>query len=1333
MKIMNRLLAILLFSLNVLLGHSYSYKRIDVSNGLSNNQVLCLATDNEGYVWVGTEAGLNRIGAGFCTKFYRPQGWQHRHRGNSDKVMSLYYDKQSGMLFVGTESGLDIVESRTGTFRHAQGDSLLNYGVQDMTTDHQGGVWLFYNNGQIQHVNCKSQSVTTLVLKCEKGNRSGLDDGRGHLYIGHGNGGMSIVDTRTGKIISAYVHENSNPMSIPGNNVRRIYQDSHHRIWVGTDHGLALFHPDKGVFQAIRRKNNPFSDNVFDIREMSDGLLYVVCDVGGISIVDCRHMAYIDQAPYKISSLNSRCLLEDRYGNIWIGSHSTGIDFLSRKEPLLHQLPYKNADGRLQAVYAVANDKLGRLWVNGEDEISLWQGETRLGSWHISGLRNRAHSYARSMMVDKDGKVWLGMEDEGVIRFDPQSHRFENIDIGYDAPDIHSFFEDSDGSVWIGSEFGICVYRNGIVSHEEDIDRLIHRAPVTSFVRLGESLLMTTQGYGVMLYNSETGANRQLHLTDGLPTENINQALTDGKGGVWLATNKGIVFLPDIKNKDSVVCYGNRHEMADNQVQAIALDHWGRLWASTFTHLTCLDGEHFHNYNGFDHLQIGGFVTGSVAQADGGIAFGSSNGVCYVIPDTESDRNGAVLPKIAVCNIWQSTADGIKAVSLLPDTEGQIELNYQQNTLQIVATVDNYAQFGFVDMSYMMKGLEDKWYDLDDNMEVTFRSLQPGKYTFILKAKLKNQNWEEARETRLIINIAPPFWLSWWAWIIYALLATIIIWYLFHTYKRRLALQNLLELSRRESLQKQELNEERLRFFTNITHELRTPLTLILGPLEDLAADNSLTSVSRRKVEMINKSAGRLRDLINQILEFRKTETQNRRLTVAQGDIGQAVREIVLNYRELNRNPQVDIRYHQSDVLPPVYFDSEVISTILNNLLSNAVKYTGQGSIEVTVENKNNEELLIHVADTGYGISAEALPHIFDRYYQAKGSHQASGTGIGLSLVKSLADLHEAQIIVQSEEGKGCEFVISLSVANTYPNALHKEDDGEYQSSDGEHQSSKVNSEKIKVKSDEQTEASKDERPLLLVVEDNDDIRQYIFDSLSDDFQILQARDGQEGMELTTEHQPDLIVSDIMMPKMNGIQMTKLIKDNIQTCHIPIILLTAKDTDEDKEEGYDIGADSYLTKPFTTKLLTSRIRNLLASRRRLAEVLSSNGIDGIPCNTVSPQDTLCRLDREFMQRLDNTIQEHIMQTDIDMAFLTDKMSMSHSTFYRKVKALTGLTAKEYVRKQRLRHCYKLLESGDYNVTEAAMMTGFNQMAHFREVFKKEFGILPSELTKSNRN
>ncbi len=664
----------------------------------------------------------------------------------------------------------------------------------------------------------------------------------------------------------------------------------------------------------------------------------------------------------------------------------------------------------------------------------------------------------------------------------------------------------------------------------------------------------------------------------------------------------------------------------------------------------------------------------------------------------------------------------MEITQLIPDAQGHVHTSYRTNTLKFLFTVRNFAQAKQVDYSYRMKGMDNKWYDLADDDDIVFRGLSPGHYTFILRAKLKTQDWTEAKDARMEIYIAPPFWRTWWAWLLYAATAAAIMAALLHSYKRKLKLRNVLELERRESQQKQELNEERLRFFTNITHELRTPLTLILGPLDDLMDDKQLPPQSHRRVAMIMKSAERLRELINEILEFRKTETQNRRLTVARGDIGQFVREICLNYKELYRNPKVQFSYSIEDDLPHVWFDSEVITTILNNFLSNAIKYTDQGSIKTTVRKENDGRISIIVDDTGYGIPQEALPHIFERYYQAKDEHQASGTGIGLALVKALAELHEAQISADSREGQGSRFTFSIFASNTYPNALHKEDaddvkaDADNGLDDG--------------KDAEATENAEEQRQVLLVVEDNADIRQYIADSFSEDFRIVQAINGEEGIVMAKEQIPDIIVSDIMMPKLNGIQLTRQLKDDIRTSHIPIILLTAKNTDEDKEKGYDSGADSYLTKPFTAKLLASRIQNLLTARRRMAEYItrSPQTAEETPLPTTAvPQ--LGRLDQEFLDKLNSIVQENILTRDIDLPFLTDKMAMSHSTFYRKVKALTGMSANEYIRKLRLRHCYQLLASGEYNVNQAAMMTGFNQMAHFREIFKKEYGILPSEVVK----
>jgi signal transduction histidine kinase/CheY-like chemotaxis protein/streptogramin lyase len=1039
----------------------------------------------------------------------------------------------------------------------------------------------------------------------------------------------------------------------------------------------------------------------------------------------------VDQGRYtdtqvRLSSLNTRSLAEDEYGNIWVGHHSAGIDFISDTKQDFSLLDYQNQEGRRPSVSAMAADPDQGFWMASENELVWWQDGAIKGRWSSENVIRRKYAFPRCMMADHQGGVWIGVDDQGVYRFDKQQKRFSYIPISPEGSDIHCFAEDTEGRIWIGGEFGVYLYQNGKAELQEYVSQTIH-APATCIMPFDGAqglLFVATLGDGIYAIDLQHHQSRHLSIAEGLPSSKINHTIGDGRGGVWLATDNGLVRVEDALGLKGISVYGKAHGLADCHIRALQQDTNGCIWMSTYSGISYFvkNTERCYNYNHYDIHLSGGFANGAVTMDnDGTIYFGSVGGVSCFNP--QKMGNGSRLSEIQItaCEAYNPVGSNTEIQLLTPDEEGRVTTTYRQNTIRLTFAMRNFAQNAAVDYSYMMKGMDGKWYDIGNDHDVVFRGLRPGEYTFILRAKLRSQDWEQANDTRLTIVITPPFWRTWWAYVIYAILALALIGYAIRSYKRKLTLRNALELERRESQQKQAMNEERLRFFTNITHELRTPLTLILGPIDDLMEDRDLTQQSRRRVAMIQKSAERLRNLINEILEFRKTETQNRRLTVARGDIGQFVRETCLNYKELNRNPKVQFVCRIAEDLPMIWFDSEIITTVMNNLLSNAMKYTDKGSITTTVE-AVGDTLRIAVADTGYGISPEALPHVFERYYQAKGSHQASGTGIGLALVKSLAELHEGNISVESHEGQGSCFALTIGIDNTYPNALHKEDSITIEDRKVKHGAFAAKEEKLDNK--EET------RLQLLVVEDNADIRQYITDTFSDDFLILQAENGEEGVKMAEEHNPDIIVSDIMMPKKNGIELTRQLKGDIRTSHIPIILLTAKTTDDDKEEGYDSGADSYLTKPFTAKLLASRIRNLLTARRRLTEMIVDGNIhhpSPPDSNKGAPQ--LSPLDQEFIERLNRLIEDHIMQADIDMAFVTDKMAMSHSTFYRKVKALTGMTATEYIRKRRLRHCYRLLESGDYNVNQAAMMTGFNQMAHFRETFKKEFGILPSEVKK----
>lgn len=1302
-------------------------RHISSADGLSNDFVVAQSIDGMGYLWVGTESGVNRIAGNTCRPMFAEQL-------EGSLITALHWHAASGHMLIGTERGLLAFRPETGDVRWLSSkDGLVMSSINDIAEASDGGVWLVYGNGPIQHLDCSTMAVRNLSLTHPHGNRCAMDDGQGRLLIGHSQHGLTVVNIGN-SLSTNYRQQSEGTNALPGNNVRCIYRDRAGRIWIGTDTGLALFDCQAGTFAKVTETPDAYDDNVYDICQMKDGSLWVATDIGGIKVVGNPHPApdgglHYAKVAVSASSLNTRSIVEDEYGNVWVGNHSTGVDFISGSPHDFRLLGHTDTGQRQPSACAIAADPQQGLWMASESELTWWQHDGMKGRWSYLNRMRREYAFPRCLMADSQGGVWLGIDDQGVYRFDKQSRQFAHIAVQPEGSDIHCFAEDSQGRVWIGGEFGVYCYADGRVMCHDLISRTL-RAPATCIMEMPAGrLFVATLGDGVYSFDMSDGTFRHLNLNEGLPSSKVNHTILSPTGELWLATDGGLVCLKDPVGLTGVSVYGRSHGLTDTHILALQQDGKGNVWASTYAGISCFvkASRRFYNYSQQDTRLPGGFVKGAaMTDAGGTMYFGSVAGICVFSPQQMADRQQLSDIQIISCEAYNPVGSSTEIRFLTPDGQGRVYTDYRQNTIRLLFCMRDFAQASAVDYAYMMKGMDGKWYEIGNDHNVVFRGLRPGEYTFILRAKLRSQDWEQARETQLTIIIAPPFWRTWWAYLLYLLAAAAVAYCVARAYQRRLVRRNARDMEHRESQQKQRLNEERLRFFTNITHELRTPLTLILGPIDDLMADTQLSAQNRKRVGLIQKSAERLRSLINELLEFRKIETQNRRLTVARGDIGRFVSEIWLNHKELNRNPKVQYVCHIAEGLPAIWFDSEVITTIVTNFLSNASKYTEQGTIATSVTAADGR-LLITVSDTGCGIAKDALPHVFDRYYQANGSHQASGTGIGLALVKSLVDLHEGTVTVESTVGQGSTFTVALDIDNTYPNALHKEDADESRTSPDDASAADGPS---------QSDAATDkvEPPLLLVVEDNADIRQYIADSFSDDFRILQAENGEEGVRQAAEHVPDIIVSDIMMPRMNGIELTRRLKSDLRTSHIPIVLLTAKTTDEDKEEGYDSGADSYLVKPFTAKLLGSRIRNLLTARRRLAEHIAQHAA-AVSC---APQEApataadipqLSRLDQQFLDKLNGIIRDNIMTQNIDMPFITDKMAMSHSTFYRKVKALTGMTATEYVRKLRLQYCYRLLESGDYNVNQAAMMTGFNQMAHFRETFRKEFGILPSEVKK----
>lgn len=543
-------------------------------------------------------------------------------------------------------------------------------------------------------------------------------------------------------------------------------------------------------------------------------------------------------------------------------------------------------------------------------------------------------------------------------------------------------------------------------------------------------------------------------------------------------------------------------------------------------------------------------------------------------------------------------------------------------------------------------------------------------------------------------------------------------------YQRHLRLKFELKAEKVHHEKEQKLNEERLRFFTNITHELRTPLTLILGPLDDISHSSDITKAVKHKLAVIHQSAVRLNELITQILEFRKTETDNRQLRVVKANVVDAVHEVSLKYEELAQKPDVAIKFVAPENPIMMYIDKETIAIILDNLVSNAIKYTDQGNIDISVERRRSGEhhlVDITVSDTGHGISAKALPHIFDRYYQENGTHQASGTGIGLSLVKKLVTLHHGEVKVESNLEQGTSFIVTLDENEIYPDALRGDENASAKLQGNDAASGVLNLEEAVL-------SVENGKPLLLVVEDNREILDYVAESFVDEFDVLKAGDGREGLALALDKVPDVIISDVMMPNMDGNAMCRALKKDIRTSHIPIILLTAKDSFEAKEKGYDSGADSYITKPFTHSLLRSRILNLLQQRRRDKMLIQESKETNLAQKKEQLRESLNKVDQEFFDKLNKLIEENI-SGDVDVNLISSNLAVSTSTLYRKMKALTGISTNEYIRKYKMQYAEHLLLEGKYSISEISFMVGMNSVAYFRRCFKAEYGEIPSEYLK----
>ena len=1407
-------------------------EKIDIADGLSDNNVLSIAQDKHGFVWIGTEWGLNRFDGKNISVFKYDR--LNDNTISQNGVNKVLYDEKRDIVWFGTKGGgINFYDYSTGKFGNYISKTPikgpLSISITDICFSNDDNIWISTYQDGIQKLFVEGDSIidfSGLMLPQLSGYKikSIAEDEKGNLFIGHWGEGLTVFNPETGHI-RYFKNDKSDPSSLPGNEIMDIFIDSAKRVWLSTHYGIAIYNYDTEDFTVYRHSpDNVNSLSVDDIHKINeiDGKLWIGTWRGGINILDLKDFdpknnktQKFEYLPYLEDGTTLTCpsvvdIFKDSFGNIWMATYGGGVNLISHLPPYFNTISIEKSKKhgfRLSTniVTSLNIDKNGNLWagmVNSMMDVFGKDGSRK--SFRKENAIPKSNTI--NILTDRDGDAWIGVDRVGLMKYDNKSDKFLTVRDEEDMKRhdyVTAIYEDNNRNIWIGSNYGIGYYDKHSGKYTE-VDLKIYGikdAFVKSIVEdINGNLWIGTNNNGVLILSDKYELMHNFLIGTGFPANMVNHIHKADNGSMWVGTYSGFVYFDRITDNDyRFTVLGRQNELADECVKAISSSDNNEIWLSTNTGISkyIVDEKRFINYNIDNGINCGSFNPGVVARSDDGIIyFGSQSGICYF--DSKISDHNRVIPDANIVAVSLYDKSGYKSVikENLP-LKKRYEFDHFDNTFRIDFNVMDFALKNETEYIYTLKGYEDVWHEADQN-NVIFQNLPYGRYIFSVKSKLNNQIWG-SEETSIEILIHPPLWLRWWAKVIYALLAVIAMAVAVFIYKRRLDLKNTLYLEKQQYIQAQQLNEERINFFTNITHELRTPLTLILGPLEEIEKGGSDLNSQRGKISLIRNNAIKLHQLISRILEFRKCETMNKTLSVRSRNLPAHISAIVSKFSGANTNKNIIIKEDIDMDIAPIWFDAEVITTIVDNLLSNAVKYTNSGEVNVSLrKSEDSKEITIKVSDTGIGIPENCIEHIFESYYQAKNNNGSNGTGIGLALVKSLTDLHKGKIDVQSRINEGTIFTLIISAENIYSaeeiyseqivkpvvSADRVDSDDRFISVDRFDAADHVDSDDsvdpvgsvvsdvsvnsfdpvdsddtvvsndyvnpldpvVSVVSDDDysldrdlindeilTErkvrendfdiilADKDQsKPMMLIVEDNRELREFIAGTFCNEYKILSAENGEEGLKTALEKLPDIIISDVMMPVMDGIEMCRRIKEEISTCHIPVIMLTAKDSINSKNEGYDNGADSYITKPFSITLLKTRVENLLAGRKKIMTYFKSGEFKKNAINT-----SINKKDADFITSVNDFISDNIGTEELSISFLAEKFNMSYSSFSRKVKAVTGLTVNDIIKKIRMKRAEELLISGKNNVSEIAEIVGYNSVAAFREAFKGEYGESPS--------
>ncbi|MNK79153.1 Sensor histidine kinase TmoS [compost metagenome] len=1313
-----------------------SFSSLTVENGLSQNSVISIAQDSTGFMWFGTRQGLNRYD-GYRFKIYKSEV-KNPSSISGVEVNSLLTDAK-GALWAGTSSGLNLYHAPSDSFVRIKGLSSNN--VESIYQDRDKNLWVGTLNGLNLLVNRAENKFRIFRFSSRTSDPinsiySLSEDKNGNLWVGTGNGVVLLTHDKRG-----YHYKKLNfPSAMPSNYITAIAADASGNMWMGTSNGLCRFdvvHNSLRVFQHDNQNPNSLIHN--DIREITlqKGLLWVGTQ-DGLSIFNPSEATFTNyqhdpEIGSTISHNSIHNIFADKNHNIWLGTYFGGVNMVS---PVATRFKvYRNSrflpsiSGNVLS--SVLEDARHNLWIATEGGgLNYYDRKTNTFKSYKSNSTDSSSISSNLIKIMKmegpnSDKIIIGTHRGGLNIFDPKTGKAQHIKNVRDSlgaigtAEILALEVDRRGTIWIGSLNGLSTLtkKDGkYPAHttKSILDRNLRKKNIQNIYEDSRGDLWICTNTGLYQYNFKTGVLAVFHKNEGksnrLQSDYINCITENSAGEMLIGTYFGGLSIYNPKTK-TFKTYQEKHGLINNNVLGIVEDASHNLWLSTANGLSELNPAtgRFRNYTKSDGLAGNEFNARSYfIDSRGEIFMGGINGLTSFYP-REIELNNYASPLIftglKLFNQYVNDKDGKLAEEI--NTGQTLTFNHDQNNFTIEFALLNFVKPDKNKYTYFLEGFDRGWNDMA-TPSASYTNLPAGNYRFMVKGT-NNDGIPGAKVATIKIRVQPAFWASWWAYGVYLLLFSAMLFLIV----RYLFVRALLKRT-------EDVQQVKLRFFTHVSHEIRTPLTLILGPLENLLKSTKDLPVINNQILPIKRNADRLMQLVTELMDFRKTETGNLKLHPQQQDVVLFLREIFNAFEQLaeSRNIAYHFEYKGEPIL--IWFDKLQMEKVWFNLLSNAFKFTrDNGSISLSIK-ESRQEVQIEVRDNGIGIPESSTSKLFSDFFQVNSPGFVHiGSGIGLALSKSIVTAHNGELLMASvpeteaQAGDTC-FTVILKKDGSWAEQLELYEPA----ADGQESSAYVVPMPVPDIAVGSLSPKQTFKETVLLVEDNPEIRQLLRNTVGQNYQILEAENGLVGWEMASEQLPDLVICDVMMPVMNGLDLCRKLKTDERTAHIPVILLTARVSQSQQVDGLETGADSYITKPFSIELMLLNVRNLLQSRANMRRKFGEQA-------NLNPQDvTINTVDHKFMLKITKCIEERLSDQHFGVQELAREIGMSQPVLYKKIRAITDLSVNDFVKSIRLKKAAVLLEGRVYNVSEVAHLVGFNDPKYFSREYKKQFGYTP---------